>query len=96
MIEAAFLDRIPGTIHLLNVEEAAGISAKAHTLPMNKMARYLEKTMGCTVSLIGIQPEDIIRGNALSPSVILAVDEFIQAVQNLFVDETMVRMMTTT
>ncbi|MCP5095880.1 MAG: hydrogenase maturation protease [Chloroflexi bacterium] len=96
LVDAAFLDCSPGSVHWLQIEEAAGLSATTHTLPLDMLGLYLKTTVGCEISLIGIQPETINLGDTISSSVAFAADEIIQFFHILFVDEAMTTPMKTT
>ena len=55
-------------------EQAEAIGGSTHTLPLRLLSEYLSSSMGCRVSLLGIQPAEITLGAPLSPSVGEAVE----------------------
>jgi hydrogenase 3 maturation protease len=68
-IDAAHLERPPGTIAWVDWRDADGMSASTHTLPPSVLAQFLTADLGCRVSLIGIQPATLDMGCAPSPDV---------------------------
>jgi hydrogenase 3 maturation protease len=56
LIDAALMDREPGTVGWIDWTQIAGISVSTHTLPLHVFARYLQDEFGCEVGVIGIQP----------------------------------------
>jgi hydrogenase 3 maturation protease len=56
LIDAALMDREPGTVCWIDWTQIAGIGVSTHTLPLHVFARYLQDEFGCEVAVIGIQP----------------------------------------
>jgi hydrogenase 3 maturation protease len=77
LIDAAALEGAPGTVYWLDPQQTTGLSASTHTMPLHLLATYLQMQLGCTVVLIGIQPEQTALGAGLSPTVSTAIDEVI-------------------
>ena len=80
-VDAAQMNKLPGTVRWLDWRETAGLSASTHTLPLHVIAEYLVNEIGCDVALIGIQPYDNAFGMPLSSDVRHAVREVVQGIQ---------------
>lgn len=73
VIDAARMGRPPGTLRRIDPSDSDGWGASSHTLPLPMFCRYLEQTLGCDVTLLGIEPADTSFGEGLSPAVSEAV-----------------------
>ena len=78
MIDAARLDETPGTVRWLDCTEVEGFSASTHTLPLDILISYLKAELGCSVELIGIQPEQTFADAPLTPRVQKASEEILE------------------
>lgn len=83
MIDAAQLDQPPGAIHAIEWQDALGLSASTHTLPLSVIAQYLISELGCDIIIIGIQPAANEFDTPLSPQVRRAADEVIASLQSI-------------
>ncbi|MBI5563295.1 MAG: hydrogenase maturation peptidase HycI [Chloroflexi bacterium] len=84
MIDAAQMNEAPGTIRLIEWQDAIGLSATTHTLPLNVIAQYLVTELSCDVAIIGIQSYANAFDTPLSPPVRRAVDELSHTLTSLF------------
>jgi len=66
LIDAAHMDAPPGEIRWLAWEQAAGLSASTHTLPLSMFSGFIVAELGCQVILLGIQPQQIGPGQPFS------------------------------
>ena len=84
IVDAAVLNEPPGTIQWIDWEQAGGLSATTHTLPLDMISRYLMAETGCEVAMIGIQPADMTYGESMSEAVEAAgqvvVDKIVQLI----------------
>jgi len=69
MIDAAQMGLEPGSVCCLDPQKIDGFSFSSHTLPLQVLCNYITLEIGSRVSILGIQPEDISFGAALSPLV---------------------------
>lgn len=69
VIDAARMGQPPGTLRQIDPSDPVGWGASTHTLPVPMFCRYLEQTLGCDVTLLGIEPADTSFGEGLSPAV---------------------------
>ncbi len=74
LLDSALLDAEPGTVRWLDWQQAEGLSASTHTLPLQIFASYLAFDLGCTIRLIGIQPEQTFADAPLAPRVQAAAE----------------------
>lgn len=81
LIDAAALDAPPGTIHCLDWRQIDGMSGSTHTLPLDVLCQFLVDSLGCTVVLLGIQPDTLPSRDSFdqppSPAVQRAVEEIV-------------------
>jgi hydrogenase 3 maturation protease len=75
LIDAAAMDKAPGSVAWISEEDIDGMSASTHSLPLSMLARYLKLEIGCEVNLLGIQPVSNEVGETVSPQVLQAVEE---------------------
>jgi hydrogenase maturation protease HycI len=79
LVDAAQMDGEPGAIAWVDPQEAGGISASTHTLPLHLFAGYLQAELGCAVALIGIQPAQTFSDAPLTPGVREAAEAVVRA-----------------
>lgn len=72
LLDAADMGEPIGTIALLQKEQIAAAGFSTHSMPLNLLASYLEKEIGCEVMLIGIQPYNIEFGAPMSAACVKA------------------------
>lgn len=77
-VDAGNFHAAPGSIALFSPEEADGISAFGHALPLHVLGKYLEAELGCPSLLLLIQPEAIEYDRKVSLPVLQAVETVIQ------------------
>jgi len=58
-VDAAQLAEEPGSMELVPISEIKGEALSTHDLPLSILGEFLEKDMGSSVMLLGIQPESI-------------------------------------
>jgi hydrogenase 3 maturation protease len=78
LIDAMQMDLPPGEIAWIPWEITTGMSTPSQNLPLSMMARYLTLEFGCTVHLLGIQPDQNDAYTSMSQATQAAVDELIQ------------------
>jgi hydrogenase 3 maturation protease len=78
LVDAARMEAAPGTVRWIPWEAAEADGGSTHTLPLRLLSEYLSTSMGCRVSLVGIQPAEIALGAPLSPPVREAVESVAQ------------------
>ena len=69
IVDAADAGKQPGEVMLLNPEEIGGLSFSTHKLPLKLMVLYLQESISCAVTIIGIQPGNLTFGKPLSKAV---------------------------
>jgi hydrogenase 3 maturation protease len=56
LADIAWMDLQPGEARWLSPQEATGVSAFTHTLPLSVVSDYLADELGCEVRILAIQP----------------------------------------
>jgi hydrogenase 3 maturation protease len=69
LVDAADFEKQPGSVRLISPEEAQGVCFCTHQIPLQIMADYLTKSIGCCVTIIGIQAKTLGFGAAITPAV---------------------------
>ncbi len=59
LADIAWMEAEPGTVRWLSPEEAVGVSAFTHTLPLHVVSKYLAEELGCEVRIFAIQPVQV-------------------------------------
>jgi hydrogenase 3 maturation protease len=73
ILDAACMGEPPGTLLRIDPSDPRAAAASTHTLPLPTFCAYLHQTLGCDVTLLGIEPADTSFGEGLTPAVELAV-----------------------
>jgi len=74
IIDAAGGGFPPGAVFLVDRSRIQNEDASTHMTPLSTLAVYLEETVGCSVVILGIEPETLVPGVPLSPPVQAAAD----------------------
>jgi len=74
VIDAARMGQPPGTLLRIGPSDPRVAGASTHTLPLPTFCAYVEATLGCDVTLLGIEPADTSFGEGLTPAVERAVE----------------------
>jgi len=74
LIDAAELGRAAGTIELIEPHRIEKRMPSTHTMPLYMLAEYLGQEIGGKVLILGIQPESLSFGTAVSPEVKVSID----------------------
>ncbi|MBM3296077.1 MAG: hydrogenase 3 maturation endopeptidase HyCI [Candidatus Aminicenantes bacterium] len=69
ILDAVLGGRRPGTIFAFDPGRIAEEDLTTHRLPLTLLIRYLEESIGCRVTCLGIQPRSLEAGRAMSPAV---------------------------
>lgn len=69
VIDAAELQKEPGSVELVPLPKVVGSASSTHALPLSIMLHYLQQDMDLTILLLGIQPAQTIVGAAVSSEV---------------------------
>ncbi len=57
IIDAADMNRNPGEVDILDLDQIGGVSAFSHRMPLTLFAKYIYETTNADISFFGIQPE---------------------------------------
>jgi hydrogenase 3 maturation protease len=69
LVDAANFRGMPGETKLITGEQIGGQAISTHSLPLNIFISYIEKSLGISVILLGIQPMSINLGESMSEPV---------------------------
>lgn len=69
IIDACFMDEVPGTIKFVNREDFKNIGISTHSMSLNYFVKYLEMDLDFKVAFIGIEPESLDFGEELTLNV---------------------------
>ncbi len=75
VIDAAAAGHRPGTVFPVDPAAVPAEDVSSHRMPLSTMAAYLERTAGCRVVILGIEPRGFVEGAGLSGPVREAVTE---------------------
>ena len=75
LIDAAEMGEIAGKIELIEPHRIEKRMPSTHTMPLYMLAEYLEHELGARVLILGIQPESLSFGTAVSREVRVSVDK---------------------
>ncbi len=87
IIDSAEMNQKPGTVLLINPEEAGGISFSSHMLPIKMMVDYLYGSLESEILIIGIQPKSLIFGEDVSEEVKSSVKKISNLIQKILQKE---------
>lgn len=73
IVDSALSGRKPGSVFIVEKGRITEEDISTHRIPLLAMVRYLETTTGADVTIIGIQPETMEFGAAVSAPVLKAV-----------------------
>ncbi len=74
ILDAAVSRRKPGSVFLLGKKDMAMEDISTHKMPLPLLVDYLEKSVGCRVQVLGIEPRSCREGAPLSAPVRKAVE----------------------
>ena len=69
IIDACFMDEVPGTVKFVNREDFKNIGISTHSMSLNYFVKYLEMDLDFKVAFIGIEPESLDFGEELTLNV---------------------------
>jgi len=78
VIDAARMGQPPGTLLRIDPSDPRVAGASTHTLPLPTFCEYVAETLGCEVTLLGIEPADTSFGEGLTPAVERAVERAVK------------------
>lgn len=75
LLDAANFGGLPGEARLIDSEHIGGQAVSTHSLPLNIFVGYVEKSLGVTVLLLGVQPKTVTFGEEMTPELVEASKE---------------------
>jgi hydrogenase 3 maturation protease len=86
-VDAAQMDEVPGAIRWLSWRELDGLGPWTHGLSPQALGRFLSSELGCSMSLVGIQPAGNEIAAPLSSEVADAVDTVVLCLLRLLAQD---------
>jgi hydrogenase 3 maturation protease len=83
LIDAANTHEEPGNVTFIQPEVIGGVSFSTHILPLKIIIEYLVMETGCDMTIIGIQPKDITYGAEITPAVMEAIEDTVDAIEKV-------------
>ncbi len=87
IVDSAAAGRPPGEVFLIDPAEVADEDVSTHRVPLTRLARYIRETMGCRVSILGIEPSSFKEGAPVSPAVGRAVRQVVSVLRSALEEE---------
>jgi hydrogenase 3 maturation protease len=79
IIDAAAGGREPGSIFFISRKKIPDEDISTHRIPLSRLVRYLEESIGCRVLVVGIEPRDTAWGKPPSPAARKAAAELAES-----------------
>ena len=82
IIDSADMGEPPGTVGLIEAGDAGTSTPGTHGLSLGLLADYLAREIGCSVTIVGIQPRSLELGGGLSEEVERGVEELVRLIKH--------------
>jgi hydrogenase 3 maturation protease len=83
LLDAADFGGRPGETKLIDPEHIGGQAISTHSLPLNIFISYIEKSLGITVLLLGVQPKTVMFGEEMTPELVEASKRIAETLHKL-------------
>lgn len=83
IVDAIDFKASPGDIILSLETKFNGISVSAHKPSLALLAKYIQRTVGSKIILLGVQPKNIEWGTSMSDEVLIASDVVVKALRSV-------------
>lgn len=77
IVDAALLNRPPGSVMLVGPDKIRGVPVSTHALPLSILCDYVSKETGAKVALLAINPKDTGFGEDLTEELKEALEEVV-------------------
>jgi hydrogenase 3 maturation protease len=84
IIDAAAGGHEPGSIFFISRKQILDEDLSTHRIPLSRLAHYLEKSIGCRVLVVGIEPLDTAWGRPMSPAARKAAATLAESIARAF------------
>jgi hydrogenase 3 maturation protease len=85
IVDAALAGLKPGEVFILEKEKIAIEEISSHKIPLMVLISYLEMSIGCKVTVLGIQAKDLSFGAPITPIIKKAVKEVSDFLSDLII-----------
>lgn len=69
LVDAADMRKPVGHVELVTKERIGGISLSTHSMPLSFLMQYMEDQTGGEAIILGVQPQNIMFGEGLTPEI---------------------------
>jgi len=83
LLDAANFGGWPGETKLIDSEHIGGQAISTHSLPLNIFISYIEKSLGITVLLLGVQPKTVMFSEEMTPELVEASKRIAETLHRL-------------
>jgi hydrogenase 3 maturation protease len=83
VVDAADMGLSPGSARIVEKSEIAGLAVSTHGLSLSFLIDYLEKELGVTIIVVGVQPLRVGLPKRISKSVIETLDSLEKMLSNI-------------
>ena len=83
IVDACLMNSNPGDMQIVDKDDFASIGISTHSMSLSFFVKYLEQGTGFKIIFVGIEPKTMDWGNAPTPNVQKAADEFIKTLKGI-------------
>jgi hydrogenase 3 maturation protease len=83
LLDAANFGGLPGETRLIDSEHIGGQAISTHSLPLNIFISYIEKSLGITVLLLGVQPKTVTFGEEMTLELVEASERIAETLHRI-------------
>ena len=83
IIDACLMGLNPGDVKIVNEKDFINIGISTHSMSLSFFVKYLEQGTDFKIIFVGIEPKTMDWGNAPTPNVQKAADEFIKTLKGI-------------
>lgn len=83
IVDACLMDSNPGDMQIVDKYDFASIGISTHSMSLSFFVKYLERDNDFGIIFVGIEPKTMDFGNAPTPKVLDAAEEFIETLKGI-------------
>ena len=83
IVDACLMNSNPGDMQIVDKDDFASIGISTHSMSLSFFVKYLEQGTDFKIIFVGIEPKTMDWGNAPTPNVQKAADEFIKTLKGI-------------
>lgn len=86
VIDAVDINKEPGNVEVLRLDDIEGVTFSTHMLPIKIMLDYLIKEIGCDITIIGIQPKNLVFAEEMTQEVADSVNNISSIIEKVVIE----------